>query len=204
MTKKVINNPKKEEDKMSHSKATSNVLLSLIALILGVIAFNAAEANKDQKMAMQGLSTLVSKHYGHAMAVNLTNEGRRSEIEAAAVGRMVSQLVITKLSGEEIEFGKALAIKTYSPEAEKIVSEIEAAGLSGETTEFGKALAIKTYSPATMSGIRRYEHTKRLQNKATPDGEGELLKYLRALAHDLSQHSINYSQMKPKVITKSN
>jgi hypothetical protein len=77
MTKKVINNSKKEENTMSNAKTISNVLLTLIALILGVIAFNTSEANKEQKLAMKGLSTLVGKHYGHAVAVNLTNEGRK-------------------------------------------------------------------------------------------------------------------------------
>jgi uncharacterized protein YjbI with pentapeptide repeats len=61
------------------------------------------------------------------------------------------------------------------------------------------ALALrKMQIDAIMSGVSNYEFTKRLQSEAEPEGEGEVLKYLRALAHDLSQHSINYSRMKPK------
>jgi hypothetical protein len=189
MPKKVINNPKKEENKMCNSKTISNVLLTLIALILGVIAFNTSEANKEQKLAMKGLSTLVGKHYGHVVAVNLTNEGRRVASAIHFSRQTLSQededngsdkyllnhgmsginAYLALSGGRDIaqgaehfsnfseayafqvraarEFSKALAIKTYSPEVEKIVPQLEAAGISGESMEFGKALAIKTYYP---------------------------------------------------------
>jgi hypothetical protein len=177
MSKKVINNPKKEENTMNNSKATSNVLLSLIALILGVIAFNAATASKAQKRAMQGLSTLVGRLHSNVMAINLTNEGRRvasAHLLAKQVFGSNRSLINHGVAGidayltlhgdEDIVSGA----KSFTDSSKVYFFQTALTSILGgvpynipvrsnEITGYGKTLTEKTYSPEAEKIVPQLE-----------------------------------------------
>jgi hypothetical protein len=177
MTKKVINNQKKEENTMKNSKPINSVLLTIIALILGVIAFNAATASKAQKLAMQDLSTLVGRLHSNIMAVNLTNEGRRV---AAAIhfsrqtlpkenngsykhllnhGTAGIEAYLAIQGGRDIVRGvKTFAVASEAYAFQKMLTvmlgDASYYPVSGDAaTKFREVLAIKTYLPEVEKAL---------------------------------------------------
>jgi hypothetical protein len=144
---------------MNNTKTISNVLLTIIAGILGAIAFNAVEANKEQKLAMQNLNIIVDKSYSHVMAVNLTNEGRRI---AAATHFANQTLSIEERFDDKklLNYGIA-GIEAYLAlhgDRDIVRGAQSFAALSKAfsfqvTTEFGKALAGKTYNPSSNTEV---------------------------------------------------
>jgi hypothetical protein len=183
MTKKQSTTETKQDSKMNNAKTISNVLLTLIALILGVIAFNISEANKEQKLAMKGLSTLVSKHYGHAMAVNLTNEGRR----VASATHFANQTLPKENDGSYkylLNHGMA-GIEAYSAlrgdqdivqGAEMFAASSRAYGFQLDAaTAFSKNLIAKTFYPEAEKIVSEIEAAG-LSGEATEFGKALAIK----------------------------